>query len=113
MSFRAREKAFDRGIGFHNATITVRVNETFGCSFKVLLVRQPRSRPPKSGIPHRDCRPNARKTTISFEVHEIRGGRSNVEFDCRIVGHRKIDSPIPAPTDANIANIAVSTRPAS
>jgi hypothetical protein len=29
------------------------------------------------------------RTATSFEVHELRGGKSNVEFDYRIVFHRK------------------------
>ena len=29
------------------------------------------------------------RTATSFEVHELKGGKSNVEFDYRIVAHRK------------------------
>jgi hypothetical protein len=64
--------------------------------------------------PKADCRGLyvARETSTGFEVHELGGGRSSVEFDYWVVAHRN-KSPIPAPTDANLANVVVGDRPAS
>ena len=54
----------------------------------------------------------ARKTMTSFEVRELRGGGSSVEFDYRIVGDRKLYSPIRV-SGGDLAKAAVSSRPAS
>ena len=64
--------------------------------------------------PKADCRGLyvARETSTGFEVHELGGGRSSVEFDYWVVAHHN-NRPIPAPGDANLANVAVSDRPAS
>jgi hypothetical protein len=65
--------------------------------------------------PEADCKGLyvARETSTGFEVHELGGGRSTLEFDYRIVGHHKLYRPIRASTGANLAKAAVSSQPAS
>ena len=55
----------------------------------------------------------ARETSTSFEVHELGGGRSTLEFDYRVVGHHKLYRPIRASTGTNFAKAVVSSQPAS
>ena len=64
--------------------------------------------------PKADCKGLyvARETSTGFEVHELGGGRSSVEFDYWVVARRN-NSPIPAPANANLANVAVGDRPTS
>ena len=45
-----------------------------------------------------------RKTPTSFEVRELGGGHSNLEFDYRVVGRPKIDQPMTAPVSDDLAN---------
>jgi hypothetical protein len=45
----------------------------------------------------------ARKTAHGFDVRELGGGRSTVDFDYRIVAHRSHDDAIPAPANDELA----------
>jgi hypothetical protein len=50
----------------------------------------------------------ARKTAHGFEVRELGGGRSTVEFDYRIVAHRNRNEAIPAPANDELAGAAMN-----
>jgi hypothetical protein len=65
--------------------------------------------------PKADCKGLyvARETSAGFEVYELGGGRSTLEFDYRVVGRHKLYRPIRASTGADLAKAAVSSQPAS
>jgi hypothetical protein len=55
----------------------------------------------------------ARETSTGFEVRELGAGQSSLEFDYRVVGHRKLHRLIPASAGSDLAKVAVNSRPAS
>jgi hypothetical protein len=55
----------------------------------------------------------AHETSKGFEVRELGRGRSNLEFDYRIVGHTRLYRPNPASANGDLAKAAMSIRPAS
>jgi hypothetical protein len=65
--------------------------------------------------PKADCKGLyiARETSTGFEVRELGGARSSLEFDYRVVGRRKLYRPIPAPAGSALAKAAASGGPAS
>jgi len=76
----------DYGTGqLHNGAVTVTLDPTYAqavnadAGYHVFLT------------PNGDCEGLyvTRKTATSFEVHELRAGKSNIEFDYRIVAHRR------------------------
>ena len=55
-----------------------------------------------------------RKRKHGFEVRELGGGRSSVEFDYRVVGqHPKIHGPMRMSASGDVAKLAVGNRPTS
>ena len=65
--------------------------------------------------PYADCKGLyvTRKTPTSFDVRELGGGHSSVDFDYRVVGHGEVSAPIPGSLGSNLATAVVSRRPAS
>jgi len=53
------------------------------------------------------------ETSTGFEVHELGGGRSTLEFDYRVVGRDKLYRPAHTSAGADLAKAAVSSQPAS
>jgi hypothetical protein len=65
--------------------------------------------------PKADCKGLyvARETSTGFEVREIGGGRSSLEFDYRIVGRPTKDRLNRESNGRYLARVALSTKPAS
>ena len=100
----------DYGSGWlKNGAATVALNSTFaeaivGKDYHVFFT------------PYGDCKGLyvARKRKRGFEVRELGGGRSTVEFDYRVVGkHPKIQRPIRMSASSDFARLAVDNGPAS
>jgi hypothetical protein len=62
--------------------------------------------------PEGDCKGLyvARKSATGFELRELGGGRASLDFDYRVVGHRKVDRPVAAPLSRDLVKTVLTTR---